>query len=564
MSKDIKEDNKKEEKKNTDRIHITKTIIEGVGTVGKIVTDSIFNHEKNEIEKLKIEKDAEIKKLEKENEQMKLELKRKEEEEKKEKERIIEGNKEWKNERNNIINSIIINIIYVDLIEKTYKEYLINFKNELEKKIILLFKNNNNEKYKLLIKNINDLIFNKIKDKIPKIKTLNFIILGFTGAGKSCLTNAILKKILTKESSGINSGTQEFYRYDNPDEVPGIAIYDTIGVEPTNAKRNLIEIKALVKKTFEDNLQDSDKSLHGIIYCIKNGSDANRILDGEINFIKELNDIYGNSDILTIAFTQSLDQNNEKIKERMNELREKMNNNEIEIIPVHAKEEKIKIYNQEIIVPQFGLIELKNTMMKNSKKIIMAHLKYSTKKIMIEYYKNNIKEIYNEMDNKYKIYEFNNTFIKESEIILKNLFEENNLIDINFDFTDIEKYILDNIEKMNEKIKNILIEKYEDKSINKIYENFNNFNLKYDKKLNDNNMKEYFISKFNEFFENEITKKISKIITGKSLKIFLDKSIDIICELISNNISNEELEDLVKYNINNLLAKINKNNAGTN
>ena len=29
MSKDIKEDNKKEEKKNTDRIHITKTIIEG-------------------------------------------------------------------------------------------------------------------------------------------------------------------------------------------------------------------------------------------------------------------------------------------------------------------------------------------------------------------------------------------------------------------------------------------------------------------------------------------------------------------------------------------------------
>ena len=202
--------------------------------------------------------------------------------------------------------------------------------------------------------------------------------------------------------------------------------------------------------------------------------------------------------------------------------------------------------------------------MKNSKKIIMAHLKYSTKKIMIEYYKNNIKEIYNEMDNKYKIYEFNNTFIKESEIILKNLFEENNLIDINFDFTDIEKYILDNIEKMNEKIKNILIEKYEDKSINKIYENFNNFNLKYDKKLNDNNMKEYFISKFNEFFENEITKKISKIITGKSLKIFLDKSIDIICELISNNISNEELEDLVKYNINNLLAKINKNNASTN
>ena len=106
-------------------------------------------------------------------------------------------------------------------------------------------------------------------------------------------------------------------------------------------------------------------------------------------------------------------------------------------------------------------------------------------------------------------------------------------------------------------MKNLLNEKYEDKGLNKLYEEFNNFNSKYDKKLDNSNIKESFINKFDEFFENEITKNINKIIIGKALVIFLDKSFEIISEITSDNISNEELERLANSNIDNLLEKIN-------
>jgi len=554
----IKTNDEKEDKKSTDKISIVKSAFEGVKCVGKIVYDFWDSKQKNELEKFKLKHELEIKKREIEIEKFKLEQKKKEEEEEKQKQKIIEGNKEWSKELIKIIESILKNMKYLDLVENTFNEIIKNFRLELIQKISSLF-NNDNEQYKLLIKQKRDFIFNNIKDKIPKIETLNFMISGQSGIGKSCLLNSLLKKDLAKEGRGIKSGTQKFSRYENPEDVPGIALYDTIGVEPTNTYRNIKEIKALVKKTFEDNLQDPNKSLHGIIYCIKNGSDANRIEEGEINFIKELNDIYGNSNILTIAFTRTLSPKSKKTKERMNELLQQLNNKEIEIILVNAKEDIVEINDKEEKVPQFGLDELKKTMMKNAKKFIMAHLKYSTKKVMIEFYKNNTIEINNTIKNKLNNGEYENSFSKEAENILKNLFGEItfNFSEIFIDFTNIEKYITDNIEIVNEKMKNLLKEKYEDKGLNKLYEEFNNFNSKYDKKLDNSNIKESFINKFDEFFENEITKNINKIIIGKALVIFLDKSFEIISEITSDNISNEELERLANSNIDNLLEKIN-------
>jgi len=534
-----------------------------VGTVGKIISDIWNNHDKNSIEKEKVKKEIELEKTKFELELL-LQKKKKEEEEKiekekKEKERMIEGNKEWNNERDKIIDSILKNIKYLDIIMKLFNENIKDSKKNFEEKIIVILKNNN-EQYKSLIRKKHKLIFNDIKSKIPKVETLNYIILGQFGIGKSCLVNGLLEKELAKESSGIVSETQKFTRYENPTDVPGIALYDTIGVEPSSKNRNIKEIKELVQKTFEDNLQDPNKSLHGIIFCINSGSSCNRIEDSEINFIKELNGIYGNSNILTMAFTRALSSTSTQIKERIKELQEKLNNKEIEIIPVNSKYKLQQICDQKIPVPQFGLIELKEAMLKNSKKIIMAHLKYSTKKVMIEYYKTSTKEIFNAIENKLNNNEFENSFIKEAENIIKKLFDETmiNFSDINIDFSNLEKDITGQIESMNEKVKNILIEKYEDKGIIKLNDAFNSLNSKYDNKLNDSNSKENFNNKFEEFCENEVTNKISKVIIGEFLKIFLNKSFEIISELISDNISEEDLEGLANTNIDNLLAKINK------
>ena len=82
-----------------------------------------------------------------------------------------------------------------------------------------------------------------IKNNIPKIEILNFMMVGITGAGESYLINALLKGDFPKEGEGINPETQEFKQYSNQKKVPGRAIYDTIGVEPFNPKRNLLEIK---------------------------------------------------------------------------------------------------------------------------------------------------------------------------------------------------------------------------------------------------------------------------------------------------------------------------------
>jgi len=316
----------------------------------------------------------------------------------------------------------------------------------------------------------------------------------------------------------------------------------------------------MTKKIFEDNLQDSDKSLHGIIYCIKNGSDANRILDGEINFIKELNKIYGNSDILTIAFTQSLNQDDDKIKERMNELREKINNKKIEIIPVNSKKEKINIINQKITIPQFGLNELKNTMINNSKNIINANLKYAAKVQIKDYFFSKIKEKFITMINQFKKQEFENIFSKGCEKIIRSLLmlETTEKLDINFNFKSFDKLILELIEKLKIKIIKNLKKQYTNKCLEKMNDRFIILNAKYNNPLKwEQWLEQYFINiKLKEYFEKRINDEVYKITFEKAYIFFLKISKKFIGENICNNVTDEEIRDLVNKNTHNILKKI--------
>ena len=80
--------------------------------------------------------------------------------------------------------------------------------------------------------------------------------------------------------------------------------------------------------------------LYGIEYYIKKDNDSNRIEEGENDFIIQFNNLYGNRDILTVVFTQSL---NKKTEERKTELFKDLNNENTEIIDVFTKFYVIKL-----------------------------------------------------------------------------------------------------------------------------------------------------------------------------------------------------------------------------
>ena len=487
------------------------------------------------------------------------ELKEKEKKEKNKK--IDEENQrkkckdEWNNKKNKLIDSILSEINYLDLIEDKFRKYVQDFKTEIDKNILTIL--NDELRNKSINQEEHHLIFISIKNNILEIETLNFMIVGATGVGKSCLTNALLQFNEAVESEHIKPQTTKFKQYKNPNKIPGITIYDTIGIEHFNQQNQLSEIKDLIKNIFKENLNKKD-SLHGILYC-RRVHDV-RIEEGEIEYIKELNNLYGNSDILTIVFTQSLD---EEENETMEELRKELNNNGIDIIKVNSKKIIKKIFGKQFEIPEFGIDKLFNSMMKNAKKIISANLKHSVKIRIKEKYIENNKQKYNEMVKKFKNHEFGNICTKEFELILRDflIIQKIKDIKINFNFRELEKVILNYIQIINtttiiKQLKKI----YEEKSMDKINDAFINLNAKYDNILTYDNWKEQynFYQKFEEYLEPKINEDIYKFVVEKASLIFLEKCKEFFSEIISDNVTDEEIEDLVNTSVNKILKKMNK------
>ena len=267
---------------------------------------------------------------------------KKEKEENQERNLIDKGTTEWNRYKKELIASFISEINYLYLIEEIFENYILEFKSEIYEKISQIFNNDIKDKYTLLIHQKHHSIFLKIKNTIPEIQTLNLITIGLSGAGKSTLTNVILRDDLSKEDNGIHSVLQTFKKYSNPNKIPGINIYETIGIgiESSNKQRNLEIIKKMIQQTFDKNLEVPQNSLHSILYCISNGVGSNRIAKEEIKIIDELDKLYGKNNILTVVFAQSLNNETEK---RKNQLQNCLNNENIEIIDILAKDYIIKL-----------------------------------------------------------------------------------------------------------------------------------------------------------------------------------------------------------------------------
>ena len=457
-----------------------------------------------------------------------------------EKNKDIDATKKWNEIKNNIIISLFERLdlfstkkILNDSIKKFEEDILIKLEQILDDKLI------NNS----IIKDYYNSLFNKIKDNIKGINTFNFMTVGPTGSGKSCLINALLNFDKAKEGCRLRPIQEDSIQLSNPNCEPAITIYDTIGFDFINFDRGLEKIINI----YNENIDNPKKTIHGILFCINNNRAASRIEEQEIKFIKELRRICG--DILIIVFTQSLYENTEQKKK---DLVERLGNDKIKIIEVLAKDEKILLSKKEILLPSFGVDDLKKVMKEECKnKLFKWNIRRMVQKMIIKKFEENIDENCLNIPKKINSNELGKTLIEECNNIVKML-----VGNLKLDFSDLDEIISKyNSQKELEEIKNKIFEKNKEYLYNELVHAFNSINPKYKNRLGNFNTNE-INQMFDEYFVSNIYSSINKFYLEKAFNIIFEKCKKFFEEIIVKNIKEEEIENLVQKNKENLFKKL--------
>ena len=154
-------------------------------------------------------------------------------------------------------------------------------------------KNNNNEEENKNFNNenqINNVVENTAKEKIMSNNdelTLNLLILGQTGVGKSSLINALFGRKVAESRVGppvpIEKGIKEY-----PTELDGkkVNLFDTEGIEVDKVPK----FKEMIDKALKERRVDKDIKdwFHSVTYCVQAG--GYKIQDFDIEIIKQFVD----------------------------------------------------------------------------------------------------------------------------------------------------------------------------------------------------------------------------------------------------------------------------------
>ncbi len=184
-----------------------------------------------------------------------------------------------------------------------------------------------------------------IAEKIKNLNTLNIIVAGKTGVGKSTLINAVFKEKLAE--TGIGKPVTDHMRKITKKGIP-LVIYDTRGFELGK------EVQSQVKQEVVDTINkgiaahDINKAIHCIWYCINTAS--NRVEPEEIEWLKELSKENQITQVpIIIVLTQSFSRKN------ANELRKLLldeNLDVVQIVPVLAQDYEI---DDDYVAKSYGL-----------------------------------------------------------------------------------------------------------------------------------------------------------------------------------------------------------------
>lgn len=187
-----------------------------------------------------------------------------------------------------------------------------------------------------------------INEKIQNLSTLNIIVAGKTGVGKSTLINAVFKDELAE--TGMGRPVTNHMRKITKKDIP-LAIYDTRGFELGKDVQE--DVKKEVFDTINKGLatKDINKTIHCIWYCINTAS--NRIEPEEIQWLRELSRENQVTQVpIIVVLTQSISKKN---AEQMRQMILDENLDIIQVIPVLAKDFEIEDVG---VVKSFGLERL--------------------------------------------------------------------------------------------------------------------------------------------------------------------------------------------------------------
>ncbi len=173
-----------------------------------------------------------------------------------------------------------------------------------------------------------------ISEKIRNLKTLNIIVAGKTGVGKSTLINGMFRDNLAE--TGIGKPVTQHMRKIGKKGVP-LNIYDTKGFELGKDAQK--EVKKEILDTIRSGMSGSDvnKAIHCIWYCINTAS--NRLEPEEIEWLRDLARENTVTEVpVIIILTQAF---SKKKAREMQEMIEGENLDVVQVIPVLAQDYEI-------------------------------------------------------------------------------------------------------------------------------------------------------------------------------------------------------------------------------
>ena len=192
-----------------------------------------------------------------------------------------------------------------------------------------------------------------INDKIKNLKTLNIIVVGKSGVGKSTLINSLFRGNFADTGLGrpVTSEIRKKVKKDYP-----LAIYDTPGFELSSGQQNKVkdEILDIIQKGIAS--KDINDAIHCIWYCVNVG--GNRTFDeSEIKWLKEFTAENRVTQVpIIVVLTQAIPK---KKAAEMKKLVEAENLDIVKVVPLLAQDMD---FDEEYIARSYGLDTLIDVM----------------------------------------------------------------------------------------------------------------------------------------------------------------------------------------------------------